>query len=131
MGWKDWPYWLRFGVVMAMINILLSTFAYMDKDIRQPHDFSDFKALRYPNVLLGIPALIVHERAFGQIYKSIYPNYPGIISEGGKVTPSSTYRQSIDIFTSFFVSLTIYHFLLGAIVGWIYGKIKSRKSSSE
>lgn len=100
----------------------------MDKDIRQPHDFSDLKALRYPNVLLGIPALIVHEKVFGQIYRSIYPNLSGSISEEGKVTPSSAYRQSIDIFTSFFVSLTIYHFLLGAIIGWIYGKIKLRRT---
>ena len=112
---------------MAIISIFLSTFAYMDKDIRQPYEFSDLKALLYPNVLLGIPASIVHEKVFGQIYKSIYPNYPGSISEEGKITPSSEYRQSIDIFTRFFVSLTVYHFLLGAIIGWIYGKIKSKK----
>jgi len=88
MGWKDWPYWLKGGIigtVLATLIILIVGFIAL--------------SICYENC----PPFIKNS-----LFIFILPSYflPGVIAD---------------------VAIIIWNFLIGALIGFIYGKIKSRK----
>jgi len=95
MDWKDWPYWLKGGVIAAGINLLLLLLYY----IFPTPVFSFKKSYNQITSILGLPAFVV----IGILPFSIF-----------------------SIFWIIVVS-TILFFIIGAIIGLIVGKVKSRK----
>ncbi|MBS3085684.1 hypothetical protein J4225_03285 [Candidatus Pacearchaeota archaeon] len=81
MGWKDWPYWLKGGVIFEILLIIgLFLIAFIKGE--------------------GLAILFL------------------LIFFGGE--------NPWEMFT--FLGFLILYFILGAIIGWIYGKIRNRNS---
>lgn|SRR3989344_8622214 len=107
MSWKNWPRWLRLGIIFATISIILSIIAYSLPGIRNPEGYSDFESLFFPNVLLGFPIFLILD--FFNLY---FGNY------------------KINLFIELFVFLTLYWFLVGIIISFIYSKIKNKRKAA-
>lgn len=105
MNFKRWPYWLKGGVTASIIPAVL---------ILIPLNFKIFTGL---NIFLlpGLPAALIlfaNPTFFGCyyiIFAGSYnnPNYCGSLLE-----------------VSVFVTAFIFYFVIGAFIGWFYGKIK-------
>ena len=108
MRWKDISPGVRLGLILALINLILSVFIWNTDSIRNPEGFSDFESLRYPNILLGIPTIFIAD----------------LLSKG----ITNSYQQNL--FIHLFIILTIYWFLVGLLISWLYKKIKNRKQIS-
>jgi len=108
MGWKNGLYWLKGGIVIGLPLLLISFYV----------SISRLKCLGVGNLsTCGLPL----GNFFGIIYNFILFPFTEIF-DIRFITGSIVFRMVI-FFTYFFV--------IGAIIGWIYGKIKSRKSVSE
>ncbi len=95
MGWKNWSYWLRGGVMGGIIFFILfgDIFAYSFNFIS--YAFIPLSFLKKIFVLLGIKM------------SSIF-----------------------NIFITF-IFMLLEGFILGSLIGYIYGKIKNRKKGEE
>lgn len=111
MGWKEWPSWLKGGMVLVIIYIiliLLSVFTLY-------YDFTTWTS----EVMFWTYVAIVSPTEFLSLILPI--KFPlGIGFLGG---PSDS-----EMITSLIV-LAIFYFFIGSIIGWIYGKIKNRNQS--
>ncbi len=114
MGWKDWSYWLRGGVIGGVLGIILSVSVFLT-----PGNIGFF--LR--NIL------IVNFNLFFIVEKLIY-NTLVISSYLIFSKLKLTGILYIMIFIRY-IFLIIEFVLLGALIGFLYGKIKSRKQGVE
>jgi hypothetical protein len=113
MGWKDWPYWLKGGVLAIPIGFILF----------------------FVGILL---VMVGNYLACPQAGEGVCRNDLFSVTGGFLVfmlTWSVKYISSLDVqnelqiyFYNFLKIILpiIQVFLVGIIVGWIYGKIKSR-----
>lgn len=116
MGWKDLSYWLRGGIILALIHILalvLLVYPLYLKNQSIPAQYEPW------------PATII----------MVIPDYPAFIMAGiffniiGKIFDQITdYPPAFELFIIFLFG-TLQWFIIGAILGWIYGKIKERKNN--
>ena len=96
MGWKNWPYWLKGGIIATLIYIIVSVYTLPQLNLPTP---------------LGIKQLL------GLI---LFPSYLVYFIIGAFIRVTSTTIILIDI-----ISIPLY-FIIGAIIGLIYGKIKKK-----
>jgi len=93
MGWKDWSYWLKGGIIGLVISLLIT-----------------LSTMFMPVYCIGLSQ-----------------DGTGCVSPTGidawKYNFNSLFDDTFGIIILFIVSL----FIIGAIIGWIYGKIKQRK----
>ena len=103
MGWKKWPSWLKGGVIGVIIILVLS-------------------------FIIGIFLMINGDT---HIIRSLFFSFllPGAIFIGvinfirfGYETPDSSFLDYLFIVV---ISIALY-FILGALIGWIVGKIRNR-----
>ena len=98
MGWKDLNYWLKGGILSAIIFVIVFLLAfYLDATYG------------------GHPGLL------------IFPLIPLIIL-------SSLFNLDISLTNSFIIVILLllfFWFIVGAIIGWMYGKIKNRNTPQE
>lgn len=109
VGWKNLPYWLRGGIVGSSLNILLFVLILVIAKI-----FGDY-------------ALIL---AF-TIVPFVSPFFFGV-SPLFFLDLSLPYNLNIPFFVYQFLNILIpliVYFVIGAIIGWIYGKIKVRNQN--
>ena len=106
MAWKDWPSWLKGGVIGIVICILFFLYSYNNYQIisKQPYSMPGFAFF-----LFGIPAA------------------PGIylLLFFVKLFTIARVSTNFEIFIIFLGGL-ISWFVYGVIIGWIVGKIKAR-----
>ena len=100
MGWKDWPYWLRGGLIGVLV---LGIFALVLIPFGRTSGFFKFPYWIFPFFIVLVPTMLFSENLYKIIF---YPNY------------------------LFFIIPTLIYFICGAIIGWIYGKIKGRGNAS-
>lgn len=100
MGWKDWPYWLKGGLIGAVIGIICILLAW-------------FRVLPILTVLLYIFIMILC--GSGESY-SITGGLLGNCSWGGKYL----------IFSIMTILILLVFFVVGSIIGLIVQKIKSK-----
>ena len=95
MGWKDWSYWLKGGIIGLILFFLVLIIVSLKLN-------SDFAFIVY--FLLWMPLLFLEDSAlfFYQIEGYPQPTILGIVCIG------------------------IVYFLVGSLLGWIVGKVKSR-----
>jgi hypothetical protein len=96
MGWKNWPYWLKGG--------LISIFVFLVSSIPSLFSFQ-IDALSIVALLLGI---------LGTLLWVVFANY----------FPKESFPLFIE--TIVFIVSVLSSFLVGSLIGWIYGKIKSK-----
>lgn len=102
MNWKNWSYWLKGGIIGAALFVFLTI-------ILIPFGWSGGGGhIGYPNFI--IPSL--------HIFLSIL--FLALLSGNFGIS------DSMFIYASLFFGLISY-FLVGALIGRIYGKIKSKK----
>ncbi len=97
MGWKNWSYWVRGGVIVLSIQILLILISFIG------HIMGLFSFFIVISIFAGIGSIILNSLGLG-------------------VNSSVT----LNIVVNLLVTLIVV-FIFGAIIGWIYGKIKNRK----
>jgi hypothetical protein len=100
MGWKNWAYWKKGGIIGLVFGIILSIFAFLD---------SFFLSTNY------IP-YFVYNLLFGPIVILILI----LLCPGGDYC-------LMDTTLPIFIALILEYFAVGAIIGLIVGKIKKRK----
>ena len=112
MGWKNWPYWVRGGLIGGLIAvvldlIILSSGILFLNDLNANNLSGYQRFVLYfiiiPMGLISFPLLMILVPLFG---------YGEAITAGYFFLP--------------FVSIVSF-FIIGAIIGLVYGKIKKRK----
>ncbi len=99
MGWKNWPYWIRGGLLGAIITIIGYIFIIMVG--------IGFPILFYiPDIIIALPYRFIAKSFVYNILGSNLGSYVLLFS------------YIIAIFPNF---------IIGAIIGLIIGKIKSKK----
>ena len=101
MGWKGWSYWLKGGFILGAINVVLSLISLMmsasaEDSISKAFAFFWIALIDYPAFKLAQSFL------------------------------SSSFDSAFGAFLIAIIFGTIQWFLIGTILGWIVGKIKSK-----
>ena|SRR3989344_1812488 len=105
MGWEDWPYWVKGGLLAVTIYIIVT--------------------------IILIPFGQVKSGYFKDVpYWIMYPNFVGYLLSLS-LTPSPKPGPFLDFMISLnnlliFIYSAIFYFLIGALIGWIVGKFKSK-----
>jgi len=96
MGWKNWPYWLRGGIIGMVISFLLIIIISF----------------------LGLLSL----NMFGE--SSYFGNFLGTISSllFIKFNPFYGFIFKSNTLLGQLLPFLVFYFIIGAIIGWIYGK---------
>ncbi len=106
MGWKNWPYWLKGGLIFTML-VLLVTFI-----------IGLIAVISYSNIpFSGKDIFLIY---FIIIY--LFPSYS--LLNVLKSSPGSFLEGNI--ITAIITSSVIW-FLIGALIGFVIGKIKSSR----
>lgn len=103
MKWSKWPYWLRGGLFLGAVFLLLGlTLTIAGMSIEELGKLNPLlKAILVPPVLLSlIPTAIIEELSL---------------------------PRSATLFLSLY---SIVGFIVGVVFGWLYGKIKNRRTST-
>ena len=106
MNFKKWPYWVRGGILFTLVGIIAcKIFLFDNAPSSPPTGIADIAF-----TLLFAPVVVAATVAFS-------------LGAGSTVfIPSLTLAG---YFITILLSLAIY-FVLGAILGWLYGKIKKK-----
>lgn len=96
MEWKNWPYWLKGGIILLIIHSILTLIGFLFLyDSTDPN--GDVALIILPNIIIPLIALN-------------WMHLPLIFGKWSSI---------------FYFS--IFWFIIGTLIGWIYGKIKSKK----
>lgn len=107
MGWKNWPYWLRGGIIGGVIGIIWFVFHFMGMNFG-PGEGGYLNWVYYTfGVISGLLGSILGFFIF-----------PIALLFGEYFSDATA--------TPFLIISVIYLFLIGALIGFIIGKIKSR-----
>ncbi len=109
MGWKSKPYWLKGGIILLSIALLILLYLYINFGLIYNEYNCPIDTCSSPIYLFYIQNIF----SFGLIFIE----YLGLVKEG----------TIIYQILFFILNLTVY-FLIGSIIGRIYGKFKSKKS---
>ena len=105
MGWKNWSYWIRGGVILSMLYVLFGIFLLI---------------LFYITDYVVITFLIIYPLAF--------------LSSNFVINTLFTFLENISggsggfAYIVIFIINLILIFLIGALIGLIVGKVKNRKN---
>ena len=100
MNWKKWPYWLRGGVILFILGIILNIIGWI-AELKNVSPVT--KGLGY--AVVNLPVLFI-VTLVSRILKPL--------------------GLPLGLFFSNIMVLLIIYFLIGALIGWIIGKIKSK-----
>ena len=101
MNWKNWPYWVKGGIIGAIVMILIIGVDY----VGACYGGTKQEFCGYFTIMASLPL------AFLLL---------------GKLTAFEIFSTKVSI-TEYMVSAVILYFILGAFIGFLYGKYKSRK----
>lgn len=114
MNWKSWPYWKIGGFIVGVIIAIAALFLLFTRSIANSFDIMSGSSGIITTTIFWIDSIIL-----------IVFSFPAIM-----VNNLLFYGQSsLSTITIFLISLLTY-MVLGAILGYIYGKIKNRKRIS-
>ena len=114
MSWKDWPYWLKGGAIGSIFFTIFFLTVYVVGFIFITHgillDLFDILFLVFSTVISLTTGDFLFSSADCRIAEFLcLPNTLGVI----KAT----------------IFYSIISFLISALIGWIYGKIKNRNNN--
>jgi len=115
MGWSDWPYWLKGGIIGVTYAVILTIYFF----------YSPFRLSSIP--IIGFLFTII----------SYIFNFPFILILGLSfygfsflvLFGVSGLAPDIYFHLEIMITSSILYFIIGSIIGLIYGKIKSRKNT--
>ncbi len=100
MFYKNWPYWLKGGVLLAILCLLLSLL------------------LLIPSKIIDSSSLIENIIFLPQIFGFYIAVIAGMVSFAEKAQFPYIFITTVNI---------IFYFIIGAIIGLIFEKIKNKK----
>src|SRR3989344_1138600 len=115
MGWKDWPYWLKGGIVLTILYVLFSGIIYFYAN-NCGTDFCEFII-----ILIYLPFYIpfVFIMRVLVLFPFPFERYTTLFTFVNKYfNPFSESSQ-----LSLFIINLVLIFILGSLFGLIYGKI--------
>ena len=119
MIWKNWPRWLKGGIIFTAIfyifAILLIIFSIVTLRNSPPSTPFDFLGIVFLIMILFLLPLIIFAMLFGIAPENIFSG----------MTPS--FGQIIILILGLLLN-TLFIFLVGALIGWFFGKIKSKNN---
>ncbi len=102
MGWRDWSYWVKGGLIFDVLVILVGLILLPFK-----FEWCIFTCTKvFYSLYLYFPV--------AYMIKSIFGDNFGFNSNLGNLLLVTTLS-------------IVFYFVIGAIIGWIYGKIKQRR----
>ncbi len=101
MGWKDWPTWLKGGVIGLFLGLFI-VFAYFVSDVSKSL-FGGNSSITIMTIIITAPFILIYVFSLGILFS----NNDSLFRLGLYLSP-------------------IIYFIIGAIIGWIVGKIKGR-----
>lgn len=104
MNWKNWPYWVKGGILLGVtITLLLSLVTIFRVPVVSNYVENNF------GIFLGIPILLSMMTGLGH---------------------ADIMTGELDLLAHItFLSVTfVLYFPIGAILGYLYGKIKNRRN---
>ena len=113
MGWKNWSYWIRGGIIGDLIGIILIILYSTLGRINQITYLIFILAIGITSIPLKPLISIFNIKLFGAIESSFAIGLPGNIRIEG------------------IIILITYYFFIGAFIGWLVGKIKSKNNKHE
>ncbi len=121
MSWKDWPAWLKGGIISSAISIIFLSINFLPESLETSPIFSS-----WPGLLLMLFFLLFLAPGLGvcDFFLSIGINLS--CSDGGG---SGSLFTEFNYLSNYFLAVFSW-FLIGAIIGFIYGKIKSKKAEN-
>ena len=99
MNWKNWPYWLKGGIIATLFPIIVFALNFLFDYIAG----TSGETFLYFFLLISTPTIPI----FNLFFK-----------------PSIPYNITYIIF---FTSTLAMYFIIGSVIGWIYVKIKRSK----
>ena len=119
MGWKNWSYWLRGGIIGLFVCLVFIILTYLTLPIfgNFIKDSDLFWRINNPLDLLRVFWFII-----------TFPILMGVVAVGlsGWGNPSGFSKPFAII--ALLIVFAVY-FIIGVIIGWIVGKIKSRRNN--
>ncbi|MBS3079948.1 hypothetical protein J4221_00590 [Candidatus Pacearchaeota archaeon] len=112
MGWKKLPYWLMGGVIGLIVSICI--FLLFFTFISPVYDYIFNNYFNYAADF---------ERILSLITLSFYLGF--LIDEGSMISIIPIISHYVVLW--YVILVTFSYFVIGSIIGWIYGKIKQRK----
>jgi hypothetical protein len=114
MGWNKWPYWLRGGLIGLLTAFILIVFGVL---------FSRFFG-SYPVILEKMFEIIYYPSSY--VFKKSVNQCANIGATIGNPSLGCVDPSWIWVVLTY-VCFVAEPFIIGAIIGWIYGKVKNRK----
>lgn len=115
MGWSNWPRWLRYGIIFAVVNTFLLKFLpFVGELLGGDAPGGGFNGLIVAVIFFVVVVLFL-------------PNMPLYSPLRGLCEGTSSFAVCNSIVSYF--SLIVTGFVIGVIVAWIVGKVKSRKQA--
>lgn len=118
MCWKKLPYWVRGGIILAGIYLIISFICLVEVQIN--YGKSDWGPTGRGTVgywvimLLGICLFSIYEKLYFFVNKLVY-----------NVAHPNT-KEFLPLLI-FIILNSIIYFIIGSIIGWIIGKIKNKQ----
>ena len=113
--WKNWPYWLKGGVTFSIISLVLSLMITKYMPLNIILSGTNFVWILIPSIIISnIPIFTLFLLGFNEKTVNLLNAFP-----------DAWYFATPNLYALIFIS--IFYFIVGSIVGWVYGKIKSRK----
>lgn len=123
---KDWfkskPYWLKGGIIGVIFILIIMTLVYTTHRYTvsgSPNILKTFLIyLSLPLAMAGLGSVFVISTITEQItgtplYESTFATFTPLVS--------------VIFAVSVYIFIFLYYFIVGAAIGWIVGKIKSKK----
>ena len=118
MGWKQWPYWLRGGVIFLNITLLVSiVVSIIMREFSLLGNWLDVTG--NSNFSFRMLMLLI-----GHGFTVVVFFYDGLSNE------LLSYRNTPLGYAIVFFGVSAIHFALGAIIGLVIGKVKAKKNQS-
>ena len=105
MGWKDWSSWLKGGIIVTILYAIYSIISVLI-------------SILFPKLISG-SSLIENLIFFPQVLGM----YLVIFKSGFNFIES---KLSFTQYFEIFIIGIIFYFLIGAVIGWIFGKMKKK-----
>ena len=107
MGWKEWPYWLKGGIFsISLIILLMLVLLPLGRDCQGHLCIVSLPYSQYPIIVVWL--------ILGSI--SLKASNYWILAGNDKT-----------IYAIVFIIPIVLYFIIGAFIGWIVGKIKSKQ----
>ena len=113
MGWKEWPYWLKGGIIVTIFGLIMIGLLFFQSS---DNEYSLMNKLLKPVQIVGEP--------ISDFFFFIFCDTSGDCMEGPCTVCNGVGGEISEVLTV--LSILAIYFLIGALIGFILYKVKSK-----